>query len=134
MKNINLKSLSTKDKMLIAKAIADISTDIYKSQNEFILNQIIKNGKYISEFGQFYKSETTAKTVAEVLSKKQESLIKLQNEIAELEKLDKSMLYTENKIILNSKHTDVANNIAKELLQDIYVSIDSKRLNKASKR
>lgn len=134
MKNINLKNLSTKDKMIIAKAIADISTDIYKSQNEFILNQIIKNGKYVSEFGQFYKSETTAKTVAEVLNKKQESLLKLQKEIAELEKLDKDMLCTESKITLNSKHTEVADTIAKKLLQDIYSSIDSKRLNKASKR
>ena len=53
MLNTNLSKLNAKDKMLIAKAVADIATAIYKDNNTFILNQVIANGKYDSNYGQF---------------------------------------------------------------------------------
>ena len=129
MKAIDIRSLSTKDKMIIAKAIADIANEIYKSQNEFILNQIIKNGKHESQYGKFWIQTTEAKTVEETLKKKQQDLEKLQKEIKALKLLDKNMQVADTKVALYSKHTDIADDIAKALLQDIYVNIDSKRLN-----
>ena len=130
----NLRNLTTKDKMLIAKAVADIATEIYKSQNSFILNQINKNGKYESEFGQFWKQTTEAKTVEEILNKKKEDLEKLQNEIAKLETLNKADMYTEERVVLYSKHTEEADLEAKALLEDLLANLESKRLDKAASK
>lgn len=130
----NLRNLSTKDKMIIAKAIADISMDIYKSQNAFILNQIIKQGKYESKFGKFWTETKEAKTVAEILAKKQEDLEKLQKEIEALKLLDKDMQVVDTKVTLYSKHTEEADEIAKELLQGLVANLDSKRLNNAASK
>lgn len=136
MKNLNLKNLSIKDKVLLAKAVADIANDIYKSQNSYILNQIIKDGNYESEndLGKFWKQTIEAKSVKEVLSKKKQDLEKLQNEIKDLETQDENAIITETKITLYSKHTEVADEIAKELLQDLIANLDSKRLNKAASK
>jgi len=131
MQKINLKSLNAKDKMLIAKAVADIALETYKSNSNFILNQILAKDKYVSDFGQFYKSTNSAKTVKEVLDKKQQDLEKLQKEIAELEKLDKTAQYTEKKDILNSKHSAIADKIAQTLLQELFANLDNKKLDKA---
>lgn len=130
----NLRNLSTKDKMIIAKAIADISMDIYKSQNTFILNQIIKQGNHESEFGKFWTETKGMKTVEETLKKKLEELEKLQNEIETLKSLNKDAIYTEAKVTLYSKHTEKADEIAKELLQDLVANLDSKRLNNAASK
>lgn len=137
----NLKHLNAEDNMLILKAVKELAENTYKANADFILNRILKEGEnYKSEndFGTFEKRHNEAKTVAEVLSKKQEDLIKLQNEIEALKLLDKDMLYFEDKNILVCKHSQEATNIAKDLLQDLVANLSSKRISnslvKASKQ
>lgn len=134
MINVNLAKLNAKDKMLIAKAVADIATTIYKSNNNFILNQIIANGTYDSKYGQFYKTHKNAKTIQEVIDAKYAQIEKLQNEIATLGTIaDKSILiYTEATDTLCSKHYAEADSIAEDLLKDLYEDLGYSRLSKSA--
>lgn len=135
MTNTNLSKLNAKDKMLIAKAVADIATSIYKDNNNFILNQVIANGKHDSKYGQFTNRHNEAKTIQEVLNSKKANLEKLQAEITQLEALeDKSAIYTEASNTLVSKHYAEADNIAKELLQDLYETMDYNKLSKSASK
>lgn len=134
MINVNLAKLNAKDKMLIAKAVADIAMAKYKENNNFILNQIIANGTYDSKYGQFYKTHKNAKTIAEVIDAKYAQIEKLKDEIATLGTIaDKSMLvYTEATDTLYSKHYTEADNIAKDLLKDLYTDLGYNRLSKSA--
>lgn len=136
MQNLNLRNLSTKDKMLITKALTDIANAIYKDNTTFILNQIIKNGNYESDFGKFYTQTNQAKTIQEIINANEKKIKELQEENATLEKYeDKTVIAKEETIILKSKHSETADDIAMQLLQDIIANLDSKRLSKsASKR
>ena len=131
----NVSNLNAKDKMLIAKAIADIATSIYKDNTEFVLNQIIKNGNYESEFGQFSKRTTSGKTVQQVINDNNEKIAKLQaeNAILNAEK-DKNALVKEESTMLVSKHYANADDIATDLLQDILTTLDSKKLIKSAQK
>lgn len=127
----NLKDLNAEDNMLILKAVKELAEATYKANSTYILNRILKEGKnYKSEndFGTFEKRHNEATTVAEALSKKQEDIIKLQNEIEALKKLDKNAIYTEDKTTLVCKHSQIATDIAKDLLQELTANLSSKRI------
>lgn len=135
MSNVNLAKLNAKDKMLIAKAVADIATTIYKDNNNFILNQVLVNGKYDSNYGQFTKRHNEAKTIQEVIDSKKIALAKLQTEIAQLEAMeDKTAIHTEATDTLCSKHYAEADEIAKELLSDLYDTMNYNRLSKSASK
>lgn len=133
MSNTNISNLNAKDKMLIAKAVADIATSIYKDNNNFILNQVLENGRYDSNYGQFTNRHNEAKTIQEVIDSKKASLVKLQAEIAQLEAVeDKTTIYAEATDVLTSKHYAEADNIAKELLKDLYSNMSYNKLSKSA--
>lgn len=131
MMQVDITKLQPKDKMLIAKAVADIALAKYKDNNNFILNQIIANGRYDSIYGQFTKKHVDAKTVQEVINSKKDSLAKLQDEIAQLEALeDKTAIYTEATDTLVCKHHVEADDIARDLLKELYTDLGYNRLTK----
>ena len=135
MTNVNLSKLNAKDKMLIAKAVADIANDIYKDNNNFILNQVLSNGTYDSDYGQFYKSHKNAKTIQDAIDSKKAQIEKLQNDIDLLEAhVDKSMIYTEASDTLVSKHYSEADDIAKDLLKDLYINLGYNKLSKSASK
>ena len=135
MNKTDIKNLNSKDKMLIAKALTDIATAIYKDNTDFILNQILKNGNYDSDYGKFFTQTNKAKTIQEVIDDNKDKIEKLQEETDELEKLPfKQAIYKEKTIILKSKHSTLADNIATEILQDIIADFESKRLMKSASK
>lgn len=135
MANVNLSKLNAKDKMLIAKAVADIATAIYKDNNNFILTQVLTNGKYDSNYGQFTSRHTEAKTIQESIDSKKAQIEKLQNEIDLLEAcVDKSVVYTPATDTLCSKHYAEADNIAKDLLKDLYTDLGYNKLSKSASK
>ncbi len=128
---MDIKNLNAKDKMIIANAIAKTADTIYKDSNTFVFNYLItKDINYKSDLGIFYTSKnTTETTVEETIAKKQEAIEKLQNEVKELQKLDKSSIYVEDSYKLNCKPSKEAYDIATKLLQDLLQNINSKTLN-----
>lgn len=132
---VNMKNLNAKDKMLIAKAVADIANDIYKANNTFVLNQVVANGRHDSVYGQFTNRHNNVKTIQDVLDSKKASLATLQAEIEKLEAIeDKSAIHTEASNTLVCKHYAEADNIAKELLQDLYTDLGYNRLSKSASK
>lgn len=132
---MNIKNLNSKDKMLIMKALIDIATTIYKDNTEYILNQILKNGNYDSDYGKFFTQTIKAKTIQEVIDDNKTKIEKLQEEINELEKLPfKQAIHKNENIILKSKHSTLTDNIANEILQDIITDFESKRLMKSANK
>ena len=79
-----MENLTYKDYVLLVKAIETIATDLYKDNKSNVLNDITKNSKYISNYGQFYITVKPQKTVQEIIDKKQEEIAKLQKEIKSL--------------------------------------------------
>lgn len=132
----NLSNLNTKDKMLILKAIIDKGQNAYKSNTQFVINQLVKNGEnYSSDYGMFWTKTTKAKTVQEVIDENYEKIKKLQDEIATLGTIaDKSTIVKEETITLMSKHSAEADSIADELLEGITDTLDSKRITKAASK
>lgn len=129
----NIQNLNTSDKMLILKATTNISEKILKENAQFILNQLLKKDEfYKSNFGKLIKRSFASKTVKEVLDKKQEDLIKLQREIEMLKALSPDTLYKEASITLVSEPSNLANEIAMDLLADLLEGLDSKRLTKTA--
>lgn len=120
--------LQYKDNVILVKAIADLTTTLYNSNKHIVLNNIIKEGNYQSEYGQFYTRVSEAKTIKDIIAKKQEEINKLQEEINQLKTQDQNSIYTLKNIVLNSKHTEIADNIAKDLLKEIINNIDSKTI------
>ena len=132
---INLKNLNTKDKLLIAKALTDIATAIYKDNTDFILNQILKTDdkSYQSDYGMFWKQTNKAKTVQDLINANDKKIAELQEENKTLGTYaDKTTIIKEETTILKSKHTALADEIALELLQ--IADLDSKRLNKSASK
>lgn len=135
MQKTDISKLNSKDKMLIAKALTDIATTIYKDNTDFILNQILKSGNYDSDYGKFFTQTNKAKTIQEVINDDKAKIEKLQEEINELEKLPfKEAIHKEETTILKSKHSTLADNIATEILKDIIADFDSKRLMKSASK
>jgi len=132
---INMKKLQPKDKMLVVKAVADIAKTIYSNNTTFVLNYILEKGEYNSEFGKFYNSHSNAKTVQDVIDSKKAQIKKLQNEIAVLKTIeDKNItIYADASDTLCSKHSSVADDIAKQLLADLYEDLGYNKLVKATK-
>ena len=130
---VNISNLNAKDKLLIAKALVDIATDLYKDNTDFVLNQILRNEEmYKSEYGAFWKQINTAKTIEETIEDNKKKIVKLQEEIVMLEKAeDKSAKVKEETIVLKSRHSEVADKIAIEMLQDIAEDLQSKKLQKS---
>lgn len=132
MENIDITKLKAKDKMLIAKAIADIAQDIYDSNKQFILNQIMKSGKYSSDFGQFSIEAISKKTIQETIDSNKEKIRKLQEENEQLEKIADKTARINNNVKLMSKHTTLSDQIAIMHLQDIIKDLNNARLTKAA--
>lgn len=132
---INMKKLQPKDKMLVVKAVADIAKTIYSNNTTFVLNYILEKGEYNSEFGKFYNSHSDAKTVQDIIDNKKAQIKKLQNEIAVLKTIeDKNItIYADASDTLHSKHSSVADDIAKQLLADLYEDLGYNKLVKATK-
>jgi len=131
----NIQKLNTKDKMLIVKALIDIATKIKKDNDTFIINQLIKNGNYDSNYGKFYTQTIPAKTIQEVIDTNNAKIKKLQEENNELEKqTDKTAIAKDKTIRLMSKHSQQADNIANEILKTIIDNLDSRRLEKSASK
>ena len=133
---LNVKNLNAKDKLLVAKALADIANDLYKDNTDFVLNQILRNEEmYKSEYGAFWKQVNTSKTIAETIEDNKKKNAKLLEENATLEKAeDKSAKVKEETIILKSRHSETADNIAIEILQDIAEDLQSIKLQRSVSR
>lgn len=131
---VNVSNINAKDKLLIAKALIDIATDLYKDNTDFVLNQILKNEEmYKSEYGAFWKQVNASKTIAETIEDNKSKIAKLQKEIEILSTYeDKSAKIKEETIVLKSRHSEVADKIAIEMLQDIAEDLQSKKLQKSA--
>lgn len=134
-KQVNLKDLNTKDKMLIVKQLENYAKEIYDDNKIFILNQIIKaEENYTSDYGKLEKRHYTEKTVQEVLEEKQKKLAELQEEIATLEKLNKSAIIKEQSDTLVAKPSSMTLDTVKDITQDIIKGLASKRLEKSASK
>jgi hypothetical protein len=135
MVNEEIKNLNTKDKMLIAKALTDLATEIYKDNTEFILNQVLKtDSTYDSKYGKFWTRKNNAKTVQDIIEDNEKKIAKLQEDNKLLAMQKPTTIYKETSITLMSKHSQIADNIAIEILQDIMNNLDSKRLEKSASK
>jgi hypothetical protein len=135
MVNEEIKNLNTKDKMLIAKALTDLATEIYKDNTEFILNQVLKtDNTYDSKYGKFWTRKNNAKTVQDIIEDNEKKIAKLQEDNKLLAMQKPTTIYKETSITLMSKHSQVADNIAIEMLKDIMNNLDSKRLEKSASK
>lgn len=132
-----LQELSTKDKMLIFKALVDIVQSTYDEHKDFILKQVLNNS-YISAYGKFYKRRKTGKTIQEKIDAnncKIEECKKLIEECtkenAQLQKVkDKTALAEDESFTLVSEHTSIADEEALKLIKSLVKDLDSKKINK----
>lgn len=136
MENLILKNLKTKDKMLIIKAIVDITKQFYDDNKTSILTQLLKtdNKQFNSDFGLFTTRTTKGKTAQEVIEANNEKILKLRIENSALEKLDKNAIVEESTTILVSKHSAYADKLALELLEDVINEFQMKRLEKSASK
>lgn len=131
--DINFNKLDTKEKLLILKAIIDITKNIYDNETTFILNQVLKqeNNQIKNDYGQFGKRSINAKTVMDIIQENNTKIKKLQLENKELEQYtDKNTVIKQSNIILTSKYSTLSENIANDIIKDIISTFDSKRLEK----
>lgn len=134
---MDITKLGTKEKLLILKAVSENAINVYKDNNEFVLNQVMKriDKKINTKFGTFYKELRKAKTIEELLLDKYEKLAELQKDIETLESYtDKTQKLDDDKIILKSMYNDLANDIAIDLLTDLLEGLESKRINKSKNK
>lgn len=131
--NINFNKLDTKEKLLILKAIIDITKNIYDNETTFILSQVLKqeDNQIKNEYGQFGKRSINAKTVMDIIQENNNKIKKLQLENKELEQYtDKNTVIKQSNTILTSKYSTLSENIANDIVKDIISTFDSKRLEK----
>lgn len=129
--------LDTKEKLLIIKALAEITKDIYNANSDFVLKQVLKaeDNQIRNDYGLFGKRTSKAKTIQEVIDENKTKIEKLQEEINELEKLpNKSAIHKEESTCLTSKYSTLAENIATDILQNIISNMESKKLEKAASK
>lgn len=136
MVNVNFKNLNTKEKMLIIKALSDITTEIYKVNKTYILNQVLKqdNKQIRNDYGLFSTRNISAKTVNDVIIANNEKIAKLQEENKKLEKLDKSTIVEEASTTLTSKTSELSSEVALTLLEEVIAEFQSKRLEKSASK
>lgn len=136
MANVNFKNLNTKEKMLIIKALSDITTEIYKDNKTYILNQVLKqdNKQIRNDYGLFSTRNISAKTVNDVINANNEKIAKLQEENKKLEKLDRLAVIEEASTTLMSKTSTLSNEVALELLEEVITEFQSKRLEKSASK
>ena len=126
---MEIKNLNYKDSILLLKTIIDLTKELYDNNNTNILNSIIKNGTYKSDYGKFYTKTTKSKTINDIIDAKTKQLEKLQNEIDLLKMQNLNSIYTKENVILNSKHSKLADEIVKNyLLIDIITNINNKTI------
>lgn len=121
--------LNYKDNTILLNAIINLATDLYNSNKSIILNNIIKNGSYTSNYGEFYIRTKKAKTVNDIIIEKQDKIKKLQKEIDLLRMQIPDSIYTDTTNILNCKTADITMQLAKEVLRPTIETIDNKRIN-----
>lgn len=136
MLNVNFKNLNTKEKMLIIKRLSDITTEIYKDNKTYILSQVLKqDDKQIrNDYGLFSTRNVSAKTVNDVIIANNEKIAKLQEENKRLEKLDRLAIVEEASTTLMSKTSELSNEIALALLEEVIAEFQSKRLEKSASK
>lgn len=134
MKNydFNLNKLTTNDKLLIVKSVKDLTETLYKENNNFITNQLLKTGTHETNFGKLWLQapKNSNKTIQDLIDEKYRKIAQLQEEIATLDTYaDKTQtITTEGTPTLYGKPYTDADNIAKKLLQDLISDLGSKRL------
>jgi hypothetical protein len=130
----NIEKLDTKEKILIIKAISEITTNAYNSNKQFILNQVMKkeNKQIRNDYGLFSKRTNKAKTVQDLINSKYAQIAKLQDEIATLGTYkDKTQIVQEENTTLVSSYTALAEDTAKTIVIDLIKDLQSKRLEKS---
>lgn len=130
--DLNVKKLKPKDKFLLLKGIIAISNDAYTKHNAFIINQLLKkNEKYTSKYdlGSFsVRHDETEKTVAELISEKQNKIKTLELEIEELKDKNPNEVIKTDKYCLMSKITDYNKQVGKKLLKDLFNELDNAQM------
>ena len=136
MKNFNLEKLDTKEKMLILKAILEMTKAIYKDNTDFILNQVMKSDDFQiqNDFGMFYKKVTEAKTVKDKIEANKNKIEELLQENEMLSKEDKDSIVTEERVDLMSKCSAEAEEAAEILLDRVIKGLQSKRISKSAQK
>jgi hypothetical protein len=136
MKNFNLEKLDTKEKMLILKAILEMTKAIYKDNADFILNQVMKSDDFQiqNDFGMFYKKVTEAKTVKDKIEANKNKIEELLQENEMLSKEDKDSIVTEERVDLMSKCSAEAEEAAEFLLDRVIKGLQSKRISKSAQK
>ena len=136
MVNVNFKNLNAKEKMLIIKALSDITTEIYKDNKTYILSQVLKqdNKQIRNDYGLFSTRNISAKTVNDIIISNNEKIAKLQEENKQLEKLNKSTIVEEASTTLISKTSELSNEIALILLKEVITEFNLKRLEKSASK
>ena len=136
MVNVNFKNLNAKEKILIIKALSDITTEIYKDNKTYILSQVLKqdNKQIRNDYGLFSTRNISAKTVNDIIISNNEKIAKLQEENKQLEKLNKSTIVEEASTTLISKTSELSNEIALILLKEVITEFNLKRLEKSASK
>lgn len=130
--DLNLSKLVTNDKLLIVKSVKALTETLYKENNTFITNQLLKTGTHETNFGKLWLQapKNSSKTIQNLIDEKYRKIAQLQDEIATLDTYaDKTQIIaTDSTPTLYSKPYTDADNIAKTLLQDLISDLGSKRL------
>ena len=136
MKNMNFKNLDTEEKMLIVKALVDLTKGIYDDNKKYILTKVEKttDNEIENDYGRFSTRNTNAKTVNDVIIANNEKIAKLQEENRQLEKLNRISIVEEASTTLVSKTSKLASDIALDLLEDLIAEFHSKRLEKSASK
>jgi len=136
MKKIDISTLGTKEKMLILKAILEMTKTIYKDNTDFILNQVLKAEDFQikNDFGMFYKKTTSAKTIEEKIAANKAKIEELQEENEMLSKENPNDIIAEETTTLQSKCSALAEEVAEELLRGIIKDLQSKRITKSAQK
>lgn len=137
MKNLDFNKLNAKEKLLILKALYEIATNIYKDNSQFVLNQVLKNeeNQIKNDFGLFSKRVNKAKTVQDVIDANKKKIEELKEENEKLNAYeDKSVIAKEESIVLIAKYSELANDVALDILQDVIKDFNSKRLEKSASK
>lgn len=136
MKNTNFKNLDTEEKMLIVKALVDLTKGIYDDNKKYILTKLEKttDNEIKNDYGRFSIRNTNVKTVNDVIIANNEKIAKLQEENRQLEKLNRISIVEEASTTLVSKTSKLSNDIALDLLEDLIAEFHSKRLEKSASK
>ena len=114
-------NLNSIEKYLYLKAINNITSDKLNEYKNIILNKLQNNEiDKTQSFGNFSIRTTNAKSVNELIAKKEKDIAKLQNELDELKQYKRNIKVTNpTYTLITSVNSDITENVKHTLLNNL---------------